>query len=340
MSEQTYTFKVKGMHCAACEFLLEDKLTNLPGVTKIKANLKNNSIEVNSSSELGPEELARELTLAVAAQGYTVHTSNTATPINYAEFTVAVPAALSFIIAFLLLQKLGLVNLISAGHFNYFTAFVIGLIASVSTCLAVVGGLILSISANAAKGAGRWQSQLLFHVGRLSGFFVLGGVIGALGKVFQLSFTGAAILGVILGLVMLILGINLLDIFPAAKNLQLRMPKFLTKRAKILGDSASIIAPLLAGVATFFLPCGFTQSMQFYTLSTGNFFTGGFTMLAFALGTLPVLGLLSFGAFEVSHKPWKGTFFKAIGLIIIAMALFNLANSLATLGFMPVVFNI
>ncbi|MBP6911491.1 sulfite exporter TauE/SafE family protein [Patescibacteria group bacterium] len=47
------------------------------------------------------------------------------------------------------------------------------------------------------------------------------------------------------------------------------------------------------GIGTFFLPCGFTQSMQVYTLSTGSFLAGGLTMLSFALGTLPMLLLLS-----------------------------------------------
>lgn len=55
-------------------------------------------------------------------------------------------------------------------------------------------------------------------------------------------------------------------------------------------------------------------------------------MLAFALGTLPVLALLSFSAFEISHKPWKGTFFKAVGIVVVVMALFNIWNGLVTLG--------
>jgi sulfite exporter TauE/SafE len=79
--------------------------------------------------------------------------------------------------------------------------------------------------------------------------------------------------------------------------------------------------------------------MQVYTLSTGNFLTGGLTMLVFALGTLPMLALLSFGSFSISSKPWKGIFFKTAGLIVIALALFNLINSLVVAGIIEPVFN-
>lgn len=54
--------------------------------------------------------------------------------------------------------------------------------------------------------------------------------------------------------------------------------------------------PLIVGFATFFLPCGFTQSMQVAALSSGSFASGLAIMLAFALGTLPMLALLSFGS--------------------------------------------
>lgn len=340
MAEQSYTFHVEGMHCAACEFMLEDKFASVDGVTKVKANLKDNSVTVSGSLPEDPSRLAGTLTSLVSSNGYRVTTEASNSAKNHREFVVAIPAAGAFIVAFLLLQKLGLVNLVSSGEVTYGTAFVIGLIASVSTCLAVVGGLVLSISANAAKNNGHWQSQALFHGGRLGGFFILGGVIGVLGKVFQLGFTGTAILSVVVAFVMFLLGLNLLDTFPIIKRLQLRMPKMFAKHATRAGVSSHGLAPLLAGIATFFLPCGFTQSMQVYTLTTGNYLTGGLTMLAFALGTLPMLALLSFGALEIAHKPWKGTFFKATGIVVIAFALFNLWNGLATLGIFPPLFTI
>jgi sulfite exporter TauE/SafE len=79
--------------------------------------------------------------------------------------------------------------------------------------------------------------------------------------------------------------------------------------------------------------------MQLYTLTTGSFLQGGLTMLAFALGTLPVLALISFSSFSIQISSKAGIFFKTAGLIVIMFAIFNLINSLVVIGFLPPVFN-
>ena len=52
------------------------------------------------------------------------------------------------------------------------------------------------------------------------------------------------------------------------------------------------------GVATFFLPCGFTQAVQVYALSTGSPLTAGAIMAVFAIGTAP--GLLALAGLRPS----------------------------------------
>ncbi|HEY4512732.1 MAG TPA: sulfite exporter TauE/SafE family protein, partial [Candidatus Paceibacterota bacterium] len=75
------------------------------------------------------------------------------------------------------------------------------------------------------------------------------------------------------------------------------------------------------------------------TLSTGNFLEGGLTMLVFALGTLPVLALVSFSSFSIHNRKEASIFFKSAGLIVVMFALFNLINSLVVIGLIPPVFN-
>lgn len=213
---------------------------------------------------------------------------------------------------------------------NYITAFTVGLIASVSSCMAVVGGIVLSMSANYAKnGENNFKPQLLFHLGRLVSFFLLGGVVGLLGASFQLNTTGTFVLTFMVAIVMIILGLNLLDIFPWASKLQITLPSSFKNKIQNFKNLNHTLAPVLIGIATFFLPCGFTQSMQIYTLSTGSFWTGAFTMLSFALGTLPVLAILSFGSLGIHKKAWSGIFLKTAGIVVIFFGLFNLMNSLA-----------
>lgn len=328
------------MHCASCPLLVENELGELPNITEVKASLKQQSVEISGDfGEKTLEEIARQLTLVTKPHGYTLSPEKQKHDAKWHEFSIAIPIALGFIAFFILLQKLGLVNLVTTSDVSYGTAFLIGMIASVSTCMAVVGGLVLSMSANYAKEGDKVRPQVLFHAGRLVSFFVFGGVIGALGTVFKIGVTGSLVLSLIVALVLLILGINLLDVFPWAKKLQPTLPRFMGDNVHGLKQINHTLTPILIGIATFFLPCGFTQSMQIYTLTTGSFMSGALTMFVYALGTLPVLAILSFSSLTIHSKARSGIFFKTAGLVVLFFGLFNLHYGLVAAGIIHPLFS-
>jgi len=329
---KTHTFHVQGMHCKACTVLIEDTFTELPHIEGAEVSLASQTVSVTGEFSGTPQEIASELTELIREHGYVLSLEKGTHVAGWGDFVYALPIAIVLIAAFVSLQKMGLTNLITSSEVSYSTAFIIGLIASVSSCLAIVGGLVLSLSASSAREGGTWRTQSLFHVGRIGGFFILGGFVGLLGNALHLGLTANIVLGVIVASVMLILGINLLDVFSFTKRLQFSLPTVFSKHIVQGSKRDHYLAPLLVGIGTFFLPCGFTQSMQLYALSTGSFTQGAFTMFIFALGTFPMLALLSFGSLNIAQKPWKGIFFKTAGLIVIALALLNLANALVTAG--------
>jgi hypothetical protein len=70
---------------------------------------------------------------------------------------------------------------------SYGLVFVVGMVASISTCIAVTGGLLVAVAAkyNEASGnltsAQRLKPHLYFNAGRVISYTFLGGAIGALG---------------------------------------------------------------------------------------------------------------------------------------------------------------
>ncbi len=342
MEQKNYTFKVKGMHCAACVLLTESELLKQPGVATAKTNLTKETVEIcGKFGEMPADDVALTLSKPLRAHGYSLTPAVDASiEATYDDFKFAIPIALLFIALFVLLQKLGIVNLITAERVSYGSAFGIGIIASLSSCMAMVGGLLLSMSATFARNGQRAKPQILFHTGRIIAFFILGGVIGAIGASFSLGQNSLIILSLLIGAVMILLGLNLLDIFPWAKRLLPTIPRFIARRALKASELNHTLTPALVGIATFFLPCGFTQSMQLYALTTGSFLTGGLIMLAFALGTLPVLALISFGSLHIGKSAWAGIFFKTAGIIVMLFGLLNILNSLAVLGVLPPLLNI
>ena len=136
---KTYTFHVSGMHCASCPMLIEGELSDLSSVTHAKASLTHHQIEITGDfGEQTIEEVAEHLSAVTKPHGYTLSLEKQKHSAKWHEFTFAVPIALGFIGFFILLQKLGLVNLVTTSDVSYGTAFLIGMIASVSTCMAVL----------------------------------------------------------------------------------------------------------------------------------------------------------------------------------------------------------
>lgn len=325
------TLKISGMHCVACEMLVEKRVAKIDGVKSVDAKLGSNTVDLELDANVNEAELITKINSAISDNGYKVVDSNERHLINWREMGISFAIAIVFVIVFLLLEQAGIANVLNfeEGKLPLTSVFLVGVVASLSTCMAMVGGLVLTISSNFAK-AGEKKPLIVFHLSRIVGFFVLGGIVGLVGSLFKLSTVAELFIQVLLFIVMLLMGLSQLNIFPWMNKFQLRAPKKLGKKVDAISGYSSAIIPALLGVLTFVLPCGFTQSMQFYALSTGSFADGALTMFVFALGTFPVLGLISFASIKLAKSLQSGIFFKTAGFLIIFFAVFNLLAVIRT----------
>ena len=217
-------------------------------------------------------------------------------------------------------------------HVGYGLIFLIGLAASVSTCAAVTGGLLLAVAAkfNDAHAhltrAEKFRPHIYFNAGRVISYAILGGAIGALGMSLDLSPTANGILMLVAGAVMIGIGVQMLGLLPLGW-LRLKMPAAFSEKINALAASRSSGGMSLLGAATFFLPCGFTQALQLYVLAQGNVVTGAVTMFVFALGTLPALisisAISSFASGALQRHALK-----VAGVAVLFLGLINLQPGL------------
>ena len=334
---KTLTFHVSGTHCASCKILIEDVLNEQMGIENAYVNLKQETVSFDTSLDDSQQKLAEVLTEKIKHNGYSLSVEKkTREKKDTGVIWQALPIGLALLALFFIVQKSGILNFGLGGTVTPVTSFIIGLIASVSSCLAVVGGLVLSLSATVSQDKiSDVRPMMLFHGGRLISFAVLGGVLGAIGSAVGISFTATAILGIIASVVMIVLGLNLVGIFE--KNM-IALPSGVFSFFRKMEHKT--IAPFLVGVGTFFLPCGFTQAMQVAALSSGSFLSGFLIMTAFALGTLPMLALLSFGSASFAQSRHAPLFFKSAGVLVIGLGAFALLAGLAGLGIIDPLFNI
>lgn len=332
---------IKGMHCSACEILTEEKLAAVPGVSSAKSDHACGlaTIEYN-----GAEPSLVQLKQAVKEAGYEYgddkELSSDEKTNNYYEFAQAL---IIFLVLYFILKITGLTELVNMKTDSVMgpsIVLLIGLVAGFSSCMALVGGLVLSVTARYAqahkdlKARERFVPHVYFNIGRVLGYAVLGGLLGATGSAVHLSTGLSGWLIVIIALVMAGLGLKLIGLFPVFNRFELALPK------SVLGwfgvrerseERYSTKKTMLLGALTFFVPCGFTQAMQLYALGSGSAMTGAVTMGLFALGTAP--GLLGLGGLvSIVKGKWSSVFFRLAGIAVLAFALFNLRNGWNLVG--------
>lgn len=328
---------VSGTHCASCKILIEDILNEQVGIKNTSVDLKNEMVSFETNLTEDINQLAERLTQKTKQNGYTFSVEKKQ-KVSKDEGVIwqALPIGLAFLALFFILQKSGLLNIGLGGRTTLLTSFVIGLIASVSSCLAVVGGLVLSLSAKLAEDDKKNKRVFIFfHISRVVSFAILGGILGLIGGAIGVSFTFGAILGILASFVMIGLGLNLVGVFE--KN-TLALPVGIFKSFRKVEHETW--APVLVGLGTFFLPCGFTQSMQIQALASESFFGGAGIMLFFALGTLPMLAFLSFTSVSFANSKYASLFFRSAGIVVIGLGAFALLAGLAGLGIIQPLFNV
>jgi uncharacterized protein len=162
-------------------------------------------------------------------------------------------------------------RLAMSGEMSFWLVFAIGLVASVSSCMAVTGGLLVAVAAkynDASRkltSVQRLKPHLYFNAGWIASYTLLGGAVGALGATLTLSPAINGILSIVASAVMILLG--LLRLFQALTRFMPTMPKALSHRIHDLAERETKESAFVLGAATFFLPCGFTQALQLYVLS-------------------------------------------------------------------------
>lgn len=331
---------ITGMHCRSCEILLEETISKVAGVTKVSVHHKKGSAEVYYETKQ-PDSAVLEQ--AVRDAGYSVGVASkqsffSKNPNDYLELLFA-GAALAAL--YLMLAGTGILDLnIEFGSSpSMLVVILIGLVAGVSTCMALVGGLVLGISARHAElhpeatMTQKFRPHLFFNLGRIISYAVLGGVIGLAGSFLQLSSNITGLLVAAAGVMMLFIGIRLIEIIPGLSRVAFLLPKSISQKLLRNHETKeySHTGALLTGAATFFLPCGFTQAMQIYAISTGSFTQGALIMFLFAIGTAP--GLLGIGGLTSFVKGvFARYFFKFVGIVVIILGVFNLQNGLTLAG--------
>ena len=330
---RTKKLRIGGMTCISCQNKIEKKLRNTAGIEKAEVSYNAGTALVTFDTDIISYQ---SITGIIDNLGYSVITEQGKERKDTSR-TVGILMIIASL--YLFLEQSGLLNLLVPSQLadktmGYGMLFIIGLITSVH-CVAMCGGINLSQcipkSGQEELNQGRlsaFRPAFLYNLGRVISYTAVGFLAGGLGAAVTFSNTFQGVLKLAAGIFMVIMGINMLGIFPWLRRLNPRMPKFIA--VKIQKEKSKSNSPFFVGLLNGLMPCGPLQAMQIYALSTGNPFSGALSMFLFSLGTVPLMFILGALSTVLSKKFTSRVMTAgAVLVVVLGLSMFTQGVSLA-----------
>ena len=278
---------VDGMSCHGCEKIIEKSLGQLPGVIKVKANFNDHSVDVKYDDS---KSTRQDIILNIEKCGYVIKKES--------RPLYKLSVILLIISVFIVLNTTNIFSFVPEinSDMSLGMLFVIGLLTSIH-CVAMCGGINISVSASYQfKNINKLKNKsikpgLLYNLGRVISYTLIGGIVGFIGSVISFNPSAKNLISVLVGFFMITLGISMTGILKNSKFIKIRLPSKISEF--LLKQRRKITSPFFIGIFNSLMPCGPLQSMQIYALGTGSFIYGAISMFVFALGTVPLMLLVS-----------------------------------------------
>jgi hypothetical protein len=207
-------------------------------------------------------------------------------------------------------------------------------------CLGMCGAIVAALSLSEPGRRGGPLFHLLYNLGRLTTYGVIGLLVGWLGSLMAYTesfdnFSRYLLLGS--DLFIIALGLGTAGAFSRVNFMKLEF----AGPARVMHGAVARLRRWPAGLAALplgllfgFLPCGFLYAMAITAAQTAAPLKGGLLMLFFGLGTVPALFLFGSAAHWLSHRA-RAWMLRGAGLTVALMGLLNLIRHLQAFGILP-----
>lgn len=183
---------------------------------------------------------------------------------------------------------------------NILSIVTIAFLGSFGHCIGMCGGIVLAYSTIKIEPKSSKVSQgaahLLYSLGRVFTYTILGAVFGALGGVVVFSNTANGILLIVAGVSMVLAGLSLMGKIKFLTLIEhsFSSSSFYKDIFKKVLNSKSNGSFFILGMLNGLLPCGFVYFFAITAASTASPLYGALVMMLFGLSTIPAMFGLGF----------------------------------------------
>ena len=208
-------------------------------------------------------------------------------------------------------------------------AFLIGLSSS-GHCLLMCGGISSALSSRLSNESSlyKFNRLILFHLGRISCYSLLGLVLGGIiEQLLQVSHTLVIVARIIAAAMIIAIGLYVAGFSHLVRLLEKRLA-FIWKKIQPLAQKFIPMQQwhhaLFLGFLWGFLPCGMIYSTLLWASSNNQGALTGLLMFSFGLGTLPSLFIANWFSLQALAFLQKQYFKRITGLLLIVFGLWSL----------------
>jgi len=324
------TLYIKGMHCPSCEILITDKFKEMPNVTTVNSNFQKQEAEVYFTGDLDKETVNKN----IRQFGYEISnppSSRQGRDFGEAKKNIieAIFIAVGLELIYLIAKELNIIPDINiTGSLNLFTVLFLGLVASISTCMATSGALFLSTIGNKTNNL---KQAFYFSLGRIISYALFGFIAGVVGSVIITNLKFGTGLTLLAAIFMIFLGLDMLKILSFAAIIPFGATSNIFRKLEHLLIKDPHKSAFFLGAITYFLPCGFTQATQVYALGLASPWQSALTMAIFAIGTAPAI--IFIGSLRgLLKSTFYQYFMKTVAVGVLILGFYYISNFLAIYG--------
>lgn len=213
---------------------------------------------------------------------------------------------------------------------NILSIISIAFLGSFGHCIGMCGGIVLAYSTIKIDPKSSKVSQstahLLYSLGRVFTYSILGAIFGALGGVVTFSNTANGVLLIVAGIAMVLAGLSLMGKIKFLTLIEhsFSSSSFYKNMFKSVLNSKSNFSFFTLGMLNGLLPCGFVYFFAITAASTASPLYGALVMAIFGLSTIPAMFSLGFLASLSSATNFRNMMMSLSSFAVIIYGVYTL----------------
>jgi len=206
----------------------------------------------------------------------------------------------------------------------------IAFLGSLGHCIGMCGGIVIAYSSSKIDPSKPKVSQsiahLMYNLGRVTTYTVMGAVFGAIGGVVSFNNIAIASLTILAGIFMILAGLSISGKVKFLTSIEhsFSQTKWYQNSFRAILQSKSLYSFYTLGLLNGLLPCGLVYFFAVTAASTASAIWGAIVMFIFGISTIPSLFALGMLTALFKKQNFRKTMINIASIVVIGFGIYTI----------------